>query len=80
MSNTIEQFDFSLVRADIEEYPFHDYVVIHLVGSFPAPNGFPEISLKLSNAVEIDAHINTLKKDLDTVGANAKRALNRAKN
>ena len=80
MSNTIGQFDFTVLKMSKNDYPHDPIVVIDLKSWVEnKTGGAPGISPHLMTETEIDTHIALLKADLDALAPRAKKALRQAK-
>lgn len=81
MANTIGKFDYEITKmGENDQLPFDPIVILYLKSyGVKSPGGVPTLSPTLMTDSEIDMYIQELKRDLDVVGRNAKKALATAK-
>ena len=77
--NTIGKFNCRVTKMRSGDMPFPPGVEIILDNWTQTEDGDPCVTSELKTEMEIDAHVEMLKKDLDVVGARAKGLLATAK-
>jgi hypothetical protein len=80
MGKTIGVFGYTIAKmGKSDKHPFNPIVHICLQSWSRLKDGPPTVTSQLMSEGEIDSYIESLKRDLDSVGRRAKAALVRAK-